>query len=207
MPREPTTLERRIRRHHERSELKEAATAAIEGFGPEILGFLVAVVRDKALAGEVFAQFCEELWSRLAAFHWKASFRPWLYGLAWMAWQRLRREPHFRKTISLPEEPEITAAEERVRTVELARSESALDEGVARLRQSLDPEDQALLILRIDRRMSWEEIATVMISSEEARDVAALGRKAAFVQERFSLVTANLKQLAREKQLITEGDS
>jgi len=207
MPREPTTLERRIRRHHERSELKEAATAAIEGFGPEILGFLVAVVRDKALAGEVFAQFCEELWSRLAAFHWKASFRPWLYGLAWMAWQRLRREPHFRKTISLPEEPEITAAEERVRTVELARSESALDEGVARLRQSLDPEDQALLILRIDRRMSWEEIATVMISSEEARDVAALGRKAAFVQERFSLVTANLKQLAREKRLITEGDS
>jgi len=207
MPREPTTLERRIRRHHERSELKEAATAAIEGFGPEILGFLVAVVRDKALAGEVFGQFCEELWSRLAAFHWKASFRPWLYGLAWMAWQRLRREPHFRKTISLPEEPEITAAEERVRTVELARSESALDEGVARLRQSLDPEDQALLILRIDRRMSWEEIATVMISSEEARDVAALGRKAAFVQERFSLVTANLKQLAREKQLITEGDS
>ena len=207
MPREPTTLERRIRRHHERSELKEAATAAIEGFGPEILGFLVAVVRDKALAGEVFAQFCEELWSRLAAFHWKASFRPWLYGLAWMAWQRLRREPHFRKTISLPEEPEITAAEERVRTVELARSESALDEGVARLRQSLDPEDQALLILRIDRRMSWEEIATVMISSEEARDVAAIGRKAAFVQERFSLVTANLKQLAREKRLITEGDS
>jgi len=207
MPREPTTLERRIRRHHERSELKEAATAAIEGFGPEILGFLVAVVRDKALAGEVFAQFCEELWSRLAAFHWKASFRPWLYGLAWMAWQRLRREPHFRKTISLPEEPEITAAEERVRTVELARSESALDEGVARLRQSLDPEDQALLILRIDRRMSWEEIATVMISSEEARDVAALGRKAAFVQKRFSLVTANLKQLAREKQLFTEGDS
>jgi len=207
MPRDPTTLERRIRRHHQRSELKEAATAAIEGFGPEILGFLVAVVRDKALAGEVFAQFCEELWSRLAAFHWKASFRPWLYGLAWMAWQRLRREPHFRKTISLPEEPEITAAEERVRTVELARSESALDEGVARLRQSLDPEDQALLILRIDRRMSWEEIATVMISSEEARDVAALGRKAAFVQKRFSLVTANLKQLAREKQLFTEGDS
>ena len=207
MPREPTTLERRIRRHHQRSELKEAATAAIEGFGPEILGFLVAVVRDKPLAGEVFAQFCEELWSRLAAFHWKASFRPWLYGLAWMAWQRLRREPHFRKTISLPEEPEITAAEERVRTVELARSESALDEGVARLRQSLDPEDQALLILRIDRRMSWEEIATVMISSEEARDVAALGRKAAFVQKRFSLVTANLKQLAREKQLFTEGDS
>jgi RNA polymerase sigma-70 factor (ECF subfamily) len=207
MPREPTTLERRIRRHHERSELKEAATAAIEGFGPEILGFLVAVVRDKALAGEVFAQFCEELWSRLAAFHWKASFRPWLYGLAWIAWQRLRREPHFRKTISLPEEPEITAAEERVRTVELARSESALDEGVARLRQSLDPEDQALLILRVDRRMSWEEIATVMISSEEASDVAALDRKAAFVQERFSLVTTNLKQLAREKQLITEGDS
>ncbi len=207
MPRDPTSLERRIRRHHQRGELKEGATAAIEGFGPEILGFLVAVVRDKALAGEVFAQFCEELWSRLAAFHWKESFRPWLYGLAWTAWQRLRREPHFRKTISLPEEPDIAAAERRVRTVELPRVESALGEGVARLRQSLDPEDQALLILHLDRSMSWEEIAAVMLSGEEARDDAALTRKAAFAQNRFFQVTENLKQLARENKLITHDDS
>jgi len=207
MPRDQTTLERRIRRHHQRSELKEAATAAIEGFGPEILGFLVAVVRDKPLAGEVFAQFCEELWSRLAAFHWKEDFRAWLYGLAWMAWQRLRREPHFRKTISLPEEADIAAAEQRLRTIELPRVESALEKGVAGLRQSLDPEDQALLILRIDRAMSWEEIAAVMLGGEEPRDDGALGRKAAFARERFSQVTENLKQLARQKHLIAEDES
>src|ERR1700687_3457049 len=40
--RDETRLEQRIRRHHDRGELKEAATAAIEGFGPEILGFLKA---------------------------------------------------------------------------------------------------------------------------------------------------------------------
>ncbi|HEX4802962.1 MAG TPA: hypothetical protein VFV14_05600, partial [Myxococcaceae bacterium] len=143
----------------------------------------------------------------LAAFHWKESFRPWLYGLAWTAWQRLRREPHFRKTISLPEEADIAAAEQRVRTVELPRVESALDKGVAGLRQSLDPEDQALLILRIDRAMSWEEIAAVMLGGEEPSDDAALGRKASFAQERFSQVTENLKQLAREKHLIAKDES
>lgn len=207
MARDPTSLERRIQRHHQRGELKEAATAAIEGFGPEIFGFLVAVARDKALAGEVFAQFSEELWNRLAGFRWKASFRTWLYRLAWMAWQRLRREPHFRKTISLAEEPDIADDERRVRTVELPRDESPLDEAVARLRQSLDPEDQALLILRVDRGMPWKEIAAVMNGGEEAPDEAELARKAAIVQDRFSQLTENLKRLARENKLITEDDS
>jgi len=207
MARDPTSLERRIQRHHQRGELKEAATAAIEGFGPEILGFLIAVVREKALAGEVFAQFSEELWNRLAGFRWTASFRTWLYGLAWMAWQRLRREPHFRKTISLPGEPDIADDEQRVRTVELPRVESPLEEAVARLRQGLVPEDLALLILRVDRGMPWEEIAAVMNSGEEAPDDAALARKAAFVQDRFSQLTDNLKQLAQESKLISEDDS
>jgi RNA polymerase sigma-70 factor, ECF subfamily len=190
MPRDPTSLERRIRRHQERGELKEAATAAIEGFGPEILGFLVAVVRDKHLAGEVFAQFCEELWTRLAGFRWETSLRTWGYALAWMAWQRLRREPHFRKTIALPDAPDISRAEQRARAVALPQVESAPDERVAHLRQILDPEDQALLILRIDRSMSWDEISAVMLSPE------------AILQARFQRVTEDLKRLARENKLI-----
>ena len=92
MARDETRLEQRIRRHHERGELKEAATAAIEGFGPEILGFLKAVVRDERLAGEVFAQFCEDLWTGLAGFRWETRFRTWGYTLARNAWHRQRRE-------------------------------------------------------------------------------------------------------------------
>ena len=91
MARDETRLEQRIRRHHERGELKEAATAAIEGFGPEILGFLKAVVRDEQLAGEVFAHFCEDVWTGLSGFRWESSFRTWGYTLARAAWLRQRR--------------------------------------------------------------------------------------------------------------------
>jgi RNA polymerase sigma-70 factor (ECF subfamily) len=200
MARDETTLEQRIRRHHERGELKEAATAALEGFGPEILGFLVAVVRDERLAGEVFAQFCEDLWTGLANFRWETSFRTWGYTLARNAWQRLRREPHFRKTVALTDLPEIAELDQRIRTVELPH----LKQQVQQLRQSLDPEDQALLILRVDRRMDWSEIGAVMLGPDEPRDDGAMARKAAALRERFERIQDDLKRLARKDNLLGE---
>jgi RNA polymerase sigma-70 factor (ECF subfamily) len=204
MARDEASLEQRIRRHHERGELKEAATAAIEGFGPEILGFLVAVVRDEQLAGEAFAQFCEDLWTGLANFRWESSFRTWTYMVARNAWQRLRREPHFRKTVALSDVPAISKLEQRVRTQRLPRVKSDVNHQVLQLRQSLDPEDQALLILRIDRRMAWNDIGAVMTGPDEARDDAALARKAAELRTRFERVKDDLKRLARENDLLEE---
>ncbi len=203
MAQDQTSLERRIRRHHERGELKEAATAAIEGFGPEILGFLVAIVRDEHLAGEVFAQFCEDLWNRLAGFRSEMSFRTWGYALACKAW-RLHREPHFRKTMALSDAPEISSAEQRVGTMASPPRQSALEERAAQLRQSLDPEDQALLILHLDRAMSWREIGMVMLGPEESQDREALSRKAAALQARYQRVTEELKRIALKSQLIRE---
>jgi len=204
MARDESTLEHRIRRHHERGELKEAATAAIEGFGPEILGFLVAVVRDEQLAGEVFAQFCEDLWTGLASFRWESSFRTWGYTLARNAWQRLRREPHFRKTVALSDVPDISKLEQRVRTMTLPHLKSDVKQQVQKLRQSLDPEDQALLILRIDRRLAWNEIGAVMLGPDEARNDAAVARRAASLRKRFERVKDDLKRLARENNLLSE---
>jgi RNA polymerase sigma-70 factor (ECF subfamily) len=201
--RDETRLEQRIRRHHERGELKEAATAAIEGFGPEILGFLVAVVRDEQLAGEVFAQFCEDLWTGLSSFQWESSFRTWGYALARNAWQRQCREPHFRKTVALSDAPDHSKREVAGRTLTLPTPKSDEKQELLRLRQSLDPEDQAVLILRIDRRMSWSEIGAVMLGLEP-REEAALARKAAAVQKQFERVEADLKRLARESNLLVE---
>jgi len=200
--RDETRLEQRIRRHHERGELKEAATAAIEGFGPEILGFLKAVVRDEQLAGEVFAQFCEDLWTGLSSFRWDSSFRTWGYSLARTAWQRQRREPHFRKTVALPDGPDNSKQDLPSRTLALSPLESDEKQKLLRLRQSLDPEDQAMLILRIDRRMSWSEIGAVMLGVDEPRDEAALARKATAVKKRFEQIEADLKRLARESNLL-----
>lgn len=194
---DPSSLERLIRRHHQRGELKEAATAAIEGFGPEVLGFLAAVMKDEPAAGEVFTQLCEELWARIGSFSGETSFRAWLYSLAWTGWQRLRREPNFRKTVSLPEHDE-SGAEPPFRTLELPRTGSALEEQAARLRKTLAPEDHALLILRIDRQMSWDDIAVAMLAPEDHRNREAVRQKTAELESRFLAVTDELQRLARK---------
>jgi RNA polymerase sigma-70 factor (ECF subfamily) len=206
MARDESVLEHRIRRHHERGELKEAATAALEGFGPEILGVLVAVVRDEQLAGEAFAQFCEDLWTGLANFRWESTFRTWAYTLARHAWQRLRREPHFRRTVALSDYPGISQIEQRVRTMTLSHLKSDVKEEVVKLRQSLDPEDQMLLILRIDRQMSWNEISLVMLGHDEPKDEIALSRKAAALRKRFERVKEDLRRLARQEKLLRDEE-
>ncbi len=202
MARDDSSTELRIRRHHERGELKEAATAAVEGFGPEILGLLVAIIRDEQLAGEVFAQFCEDLSTGLAGFGGGSSFRTWAYALARNAWLRLRREPHFRKTMALPDHPAISEAEQKVRTASLPHARPDPKQQVVNLRQSLDPEDQMLLILRIDRAMSWNDIGLVMLGPDEARDDDAIFRKATALRKRFDRVKDDLKHLARERNLL-----
>ncbi len=86
----------------------------------------------------------------------------------------------------------------------LSPLESDEKQELLRLRQSLDPEDQAMLILRIDRRMSWSEIGAVMLGVDEPRNEAALARKATAVKKRFEQVEADLKRLARESNLLDD---
>jgi RNA polymerase sigma-70 factor (ECF subfamily) len=199
-----TSLESRIRRQFERGEIKEAATAAVEGFGPEILGFLVAVIRDERLAGEAFSQFCQDLWTGMPAFRGEVSFRTCAYRLARNAWLSLQQDPRFRKTVSLSDSPHISNVEKEVKTLSLPNAQSEAQQQVMKLRKSLDPEDHALLILHIDRRLSWSEIAQIMIAPEEASDQSLVARQAATLQARFELVTRNLKKQARENKLLMD---
>ena len=49
-------LETEIRSHFDAGELELAATVALQGYGPELLGYLVATMRDEQAAGEVKAE-------------------------------------------------------------------------------------------------------------------------------------------------------
>jgi len=100
--------------------------------------------------------------------------------------------------------PDISKLEQRVRTMTLPHLKSDVKQQVQKLRQSLDPEDQALLILRIDRRLAWNEIGAVMLGPDEARNDAAVARRAASLRKRFERVKDDLKRLARENNLLSE---
>jgi RNA polymerase sigma-70 factor (ECF subfamily) len=141
----------------------EAATAAVRGYGPAVLGFLVGVLKDRDAAQEVFSQACENLWRHLAGFRRECAFGTWFYVVAWNAAKNYFGEAHRRRV-------------RRLRTSEISRlaarikSSGAGDrQGVAaRLRDALAPEERTLLILRIDRELSWRDVARVMDMDEPA---------------------------------------
>ena len=70
-------LETRIRVAHELAEWDEVAALALTGYGPEILGYLVAYVRDHDLGRDAFSQFGEDMWRGIPQFAWRSSFRTW----------------------------------------------------------------------------------------------------------------------------------
>ncbi len=62
--------------------LDEAATKALEAYGPELYGFLVHLMGGEPAAAEVFSQTAEDLWRGLPAFEMRCAVRTWMYLLA-----------------------------------------------------------------------------------------------------------------------------
>jgi RNA polymerase sigma-70 factor (ECF subfamily) len=70
------------------------------------------------------------------------------------------------------------------------------------LRERLDPEDQTLLILHVDRALTWPEIALVLHDEAAPLEGAEHGRAAARLRKRFERVKAEFRRLAREEGLL-----
>jgi RNA polymerase sigma-70 factor, ECF subfamily len=175
-----------------RGHVDEAATAVIEGLGPEILGYLRTVLRDEASANDAFSHFAESIWRGLPGFRGEASLRAWCYRVAWRAVLSEKRDP-FRRRRERLETTMASRVAGRVfatTAVELERRSAALE----RLKATLQPEEQTLLTLRLDRRLSWREVADVLSEGGVAVDEAAL-------RKRFERLKEKLARAAREKGL------
>src|SRR5512139_2074178 len=137
-------------------------TIAIKGYGPQILGYLMTILRHEDVARDVFAETCERLWTALASFRREGTFRAWAYRIAWNAAQ-----DHFRGA-SARRERRLETAELSHLAASVASStppppgpSTALDR-VARLRAQLSAEEQTLITLRVSQQLSWAEIAEVL---------------------------------------------
>ncbi|MBK9517868.1 MAG: sigma-70 family RNA polymerase sigma factor [Anaeromyxobacter sp.] len=175
----------------ERGQVGEAATAALTGLGPAVLGYLGSL-HDEDDARDVFSTFAEDLWRGLPGFRGECSLRAWAFRLAWHASARFRRDPFRRRGERLPS----SAASRLAATIAGA---SLLPGGrrdaLRQLRQALDPEERTLLVLRVDRELEWDEVAAVL-SAEGAPVEAATLRK------RFERLKGRLGRLAREQGLL-----
>jgi RNA polymerase sigma-70 factor (ECF subfamily) len=199
-PVERQEIERELSAAFARGDLRAVGARLVEGYGPELLGLLVAILRDERAATDVFSQVGEDLWRGLPGFRAQSSFRTWAYTLTHHAAQRWRRDPLRRRGVDLAECPEVLEVAERVRTTTLTYLRSEVKDRVRRLREQLDPDEQLLLVLRIDRDLAWDEIADVIHG--QCDDAKERTRRAASLRKRFERTKDRLRALvARDPSL------
>ena len=194
MAEDRAALEDSIARRLESGDAAGAATEALRGYGPEIRGYLGSILRDDSAAADVFADFCEDLWRGLPGFRRQSSLRTWAYKIAWNAAQMFLRDPYRRRVRRL-ETSEYSQLADELRQSSVRLDPRVAADRLARLREALKPDEQTLLILRIDKGLPWKDIAQVLADGEDAPDAAAL-------RKRFERLKERLLKLAEREGLL-----
>ena len=178
-------------------ELRQVVTGTLQAYGPEVFGFLLAIVHSEHDAADIFGDFSFDLWAGIASFEWRCSLRTWVYTLARHQFGRFdrtqkRERRHLRQT-PLSDIAEILQLAAQLSSETLPHLKSDAKSAFFRLRERLDPEDQMLLILRVDRDLSWTDVASVMG-----------GVSAAALRKRFERIKERLHEMARAEKLLPE---
>lgn len=186
-------LEDEIRTYASENRWADAATTAILGYGPELLGYLGALADSRPQAEELFAEVCERMWRNLPRFAWRSSFRTWAYAIARHAAADRRRADtrRARREMTLSEAPPDAVVTAMRSTIERSREldHKRLDE----VRELLEEDDRTLLVLRVERGMAWLDIAQVIDGSEDSDAPVDLERSAARLRKQFERVKQKLR--------------
>ncbi len=181
-----------IRAAWDQEDFEQAATEALERYGGELLGYLHAMARPPLDADELFSALCERLWIALPTFRWQSSFRTWAYVVARNLLRsgiRSARGPRGR--VDPVVTSEISLIADRVRSSTPAHVRTRAKDRLQEVREQLDPDDQTLLILRVDRNMAWKDIAEVMHEDGDDRTPAQRG---AALRKRFERLKERLRR-------------
>ena len=172
---------------------RQAATQVIQTHGPTVLRYLRALLRDEGTVDDAFSLFGEWVWRGIASFRGEAPLRSWALGVAWNAAQRVRDEAwqKHKARLSTGFASRLVA---KVRTTTPGTLERRA-EGLDRLRGELAPEDQNLLVLRLDQELAWEEIAVVLSGGGAPVKPSAL-------RKRFERLKERMARRAREQGLL-----
>jgi len=182
------TLDARVQALLAQGRGGDAAALAIRELGPQVLAYLVSLLRSDSDAREVFAQFAEDLWKGLPGFRGEASLRGWAYRVAWHA-----RDPYRRRGRRLDTHEASALAAEVLSTL---GDEPWRADRMAALRSRLAPDEQTLLILRVNRGLPWREVALVLAEDGQPPPTEAALRK------RFERLKEKLGKAARDEGLM-----
>lgn len=195
--------EQSIRAALEANELAVAATRALDAYGHEVGTFLLARLRDANDGQEVFSIFVEDFWKSLPRFGFRCSMRVWMYTLARNAAIRYgqaayrKREQHL--TPALRES--LSALIDRARSETQVHLRTEVKDKLRAFRAQLEPDDQLLLTLHVDRALGFRDVALIMANDEQLGE-QELAREAARLRKRFERVKSALRALAEREGLL-----
>lgn len=196
-PTSAADVESAIRKHHARGDLRTAATIALKCYGQELFRFVRMTVGSDQDAADIHAEIWEDIWSGLSQFEWRSSFRTWAYALAKHACSRYLRHPNRRKLRPLSEAG-LSRLEHHLRTTTWYLKDEVRDK-VAALRDRLDPDERALLYLRVDRNMPWRDIAQVLRTNEDDSPTEAA------LRQQFTRLKKRLREMAQQERLLPDN--
>ena len=178
------------------ADLDRAVDDALRLHGREIIGWLCSMFPNEADAYDAFSYFSEHLWRSLRTFDQRCSLRTWCYMLARCAAFYVRSRPPKEREILVSQIPSVAGAVTHVWSTTKVGAQRA-DDIYAQIRAELDDEEQTLLVLRVDKDLSWREIALVLCG--EDAPAAEVEKKAATLRKQFERVKERLRALAAER--------
>jgi RNA polymerase sigma-70 factor (ECF subfamily) len=185
---EAQDLERDIASWLDRGDWAAAVALAFRAWGPDLLGYVAAILRDRdfADAQEVAGELYLRLLERAHQFERRSTFRGWMYRIARNLALSFLETPGVRRVRRL-DTHEVEALEAVRETTAMWRR-SACKDALSRIREHLDSDEQTLLILLVDRQLTSEEVADVLSEGDEVMTAAA-------VRQRYKRLRHKLRKL------------
>jgi DNA-directed RNA polymerase specialized sigma24 family protein len=123
----------------------------------------------------------------------EALFGTWALRLAWYSAKEYKRTLARRHEERLATDA-VSQIVQEVRTGTAAAFKTEARDRWAKIKDSLSPAERSLLLLRIERKLPWKEVAAIMAEEGEAAGEVAL-------RKRLERLSDKLRELAKESGL------
>jgi RNA polymerase sigma-70 factor (ECF subfamily) len=167
---------------------REATALMLTRLSPELRPFLHRLLGDALLVDEALGNTCKHLFRRLPQFRWDYSLRSWGYIFARREASRCRAVRS--RMDALP--TMLSAAHgETVDRTPNARASTSTHDLLDSLRASISDDDRDLLVLRVERGLSWSEVAAAFLEDDDP-SAEAIQSESARLRQRYRAIRVRL---------------
>ncbi len=187
--------------------LQRALFIIFNQYGSELYGFIINCIGDIDAADEIYSDMSEDVCRGLLNFQWRSSLRTWLYALTRNSLYRYKLNLMHRKNrfVPLSRAPisDLICPNNRTSTADYQKTHNKLH--ARQIRKKLPLDDQMLLILKIDRNLSWQEIVQIMLDKSSSEVIPGKYFEQR-LRKRFQRIKHKFRQLAIQEGLIEDID-